>query len=242
MSSKKATAAEPSDEPLTSPQISESFRTNTMSPTIYEMMITLPSPNIAAISAPDKDTLSQNYYAKSAPEALHTPPSPIQSKSGINPPLHFTSFLPYPLPWAPVASPAIPPPDFSWFTESCGVKSAIGVVMGSGMGMVMGVFLSAMSDTRPPVTIVNGREVPTSPMKEQMKQSMRSTREKSLYWARNFAFISGLFAGTECIVEKARGKHDVWNQVLGGCATGAAMQAKSGPQGKSLLQVRFIGM
>jgi len=51
-----------------------------------------------------------------------------------------------------------------------------------------------------------------------------------------------LFAGTECIVEKARGKHDVWNQVLGGCATGAAMQAKSGPQGKSLLQVRFIGM
>ena len=35
--------------------------------------------------------------------------------------------------------------------------------------------------------------------------------------------------GSECIIEKWRGKHDVMNQVLSGCFAGAAISAKSGP-------------
>ena len=36
------------------------------------------------------------------------------------------------------------------------------------------------------------------------------------------------------MVEKYRGKHDVWNAVVSGCVTGAAMQAKQGPQASAI--------
>jgi import inner membrane translocase subunit TIM22 len=55
-----------------------------------------------------------------------------------------------------------------------------------------------------------------------------------LYWARNFAFITGVFGASDCLVEKFRGNHDVWNEVLSGCVTGAAMQAKQGPQAAAI--------
>ena len=58
--------------------------------------------------------------------------------------------------------------------------------------------------------------------------------DKSMYWCRNFAFITGVFGGSECLVEKYRGKHDVWNSVASGCITGAALQAKQGPQAAAM--------
>lgn len=98
----------------------------------------------------------------------------------------------------------------------------------------MGVFLGAMSDASPPVQVIAGKDVPQAPLKEQMRVTMRATADKSLYWCRNFAFITGVFGGSECLVEKYRGKTDVWNSVLSGCITGAAMQAKSGPQSAAI--------
>ena len=35
--------------------------------------------------------------------------------------------------------------------------------------------------------------------------------------------MGALFAGTECVIEKARGKHDGYNTVYAGCATGAIL-------------------
>jgi len=102
------------------------------------------------------------------------------------------------------------------------------------MGLVMGVFLGAMSDLTPPVTMIDGREVPQAPIKEQMRTTLRATAEKSRYWCRQFAFITGVFGGSECLVEKYRGKHDIWNPVASGCITGAAIQAKSGPQAAAM--------
>jgi import inner membrane translocase subunit TIM22 len=138
--------------------------------------------------------------------------------------------LPFFLYWQPTAGPNEPPPNFDWLTNSCGGKAAIGVFGGGIMGLLMGVFLGAMSDATPPVTVIAGRDVPQAPLKEQMKVTMRATAEKSMYWCRNFAFITGVFGGSECLVEKFRGKHDMWNSVASGCITGAALQAKSGPQ------------
>ena len=43
-----------------------------------------------------------------------------------------------------------------------------------------------------------------------------------------------MFGGSECLVEKYRGKHDVWNSVASGCITGAALQAKSGPSAAAM--------
>jgi import inner membrane translocase subunit TIM22 len=138
--------------------------------------------------------------------------------------------LPYALPWNMTAGPKEVPPDFSWLSNSCGGKAAIGVFGGGIMGLLMGVFLGALSDATPPVQVIAGRDVPQAPIKEQMRVTMRATWEKSLYWCRNFAFITGVFGGSECLVEKYRGKHDMWNPVASGCITGAALQAKSGPQ------------
>jgi len=146
--------------------------------------------------------------------------------------------LPYLTPWYPIPGPNAsaegPPPDFSWLSESCGGKAAIGVFGGAVCGLFMGVFLGAMSDMTPPVTVINGKEVPQAPLKEQMRTTVRATGEKCIYWSRNFAFITGVFGGTECLVEKYRGKHDVWNSALGGCVTGAALQAKQGPQAAAI--------
>mmetsp|Transcript_15332 Transcript_15332/g.27843 ORF Transcript_15332/g.27843 Transcript_15332/m.27843 type:complete len:270 (+) Transcript_15332:117-926(+) len=143
--------------------------------------------------------------------------------------------LPYPQAWARSnATPSDLPPNFNWLSESCGGKAAIGVIGGGAMGLVMGVFMGALTDMTPPVTIIEGKEVPQAPLKEQMRTTMRATADKSLYWCRQFAFITGVFGGTECLVEKYRGKHDVWNAVVSGCVTGAAMQAKSGPQASAI--------
>lgn len=142
--------------------------------------------------------------------------------------------LPYFLPWFQTAGPSELPPDFSWVTNSCGGKAAIGVFGGGVMGLLMGVFLGAMSDATPPVQVIGGKDVPQAPMREQVRVTFRATAEKSLYWCRNFAFITGVFGGSECLVEKYRGKHDVWNSVASGCITGAALQAKQGPQAAAM--------
>eukprot|EP00970_Alexandrium_tamarense_P016148 scaffold6199_cov202-Alexandrium_tamarense.AAC.11 len=143
--------------------------------------------------------------------------------------------LPYPQAWSTSsAAPAELAPNFDWLSESCGSKAAIGVIGGGVMGLLMGVFMGALTDLTPPVTVINGKEVPQAPMKEQMRTTLRATADKSLYWCRQFAFITGVFGGSECLVEKYRGKHDVWNAVVSGCITGAAMQAKQGPQASAI--------
>ena len=143
--------------------------------------------------------------------------------------------LPYAQPWwlSPSSDPQVPP-DFSWVANSCGGKAAIGLFAGGAMGLLMGVFLGAMSDATPPVTIVGGKDVPQAPLREQIKVTMRATAAKSKSWCRQFAFITGVFGGTDCLVEKFRGKHDMWNSVASGCITGAALQAKQGPHAAAI--------
>ena len=143
--------------------------------------------------------------------------------------------LPYAQPWwlSPAQSQEVPP-DYSWISNSCGGKAAIGLIAGGGMGLLMGVFLGAMSDATPPVQVVAGKEIPQAPLREQLKVTMRATAEKSKYWCRQFAFLTGVFGGTDCLVEKFRGKHDMWNSVASGCITGAALQAKQGPQAAAM--------
>lgn len=125
--------------------------------------------------------------------------------------------LPYFMPWTTTGGPQEVPPDFSWLGNSCGGKAAIGVIGGGIMGLLMGVFLGALSDATPPIQVIGGKEVPQAPLREQMKVTFRATADKSLYWCRSFAFITGVFGGSECLVEKYRGKHDVWNSVVSGC-------------------------
>ncbi|KAL7576344.1 hypothetical protein ACA910_018160 [Epithemia clementina (nom. ined.)] len=161
--------------------------------------------------------------------AMHRP-VPIQDPSPYSLDQLTRQSLPFFVPWRTTGGPQEIPPDYSWLGNSCGGKAAIGVIGGGIMGLLMGVFLGALSDATPPVQVIGGKEVPQAPLREQMKVVFRATADKSLFWCRNFAFITGVFGGSECLVEKYRGKHDVWNSVMSGCITGAALQAKQGPQ------------
>ena len=46
--------------------------------------------------------------------------------------------------------------------------------------------------------------------------------------------LARYFSTTECFVEKARGRTDKWNQIGGGCLTGAILAYGSGPQAMCL--------
>lgn len=73
-------------------------------------------------------------------------------------------------------------------------------------------------------------EPPRKTFRHEMRDSWRQTKFKSRSWAKNFAYISGVFSGVECVVEKIRGKHDVLNSVGAGCITGAGLAMSQGPQ------------
>ncbi|CAM9295936.1 unnamed protein product [Phaeothamnion confervicola] len=122
-----------------------------------------------------------------------------------------------------------PPPNPAWLGESCAVRLVAGTVSGFGAGLLFGMFLGAMGDMQP-IQMINGREVPQAPLREQMRAAYRQTSTRSLSMARNFGTFSALLLGTECVVEKVRAKHDVMNSVYSGCVAGAALAAKQGPQ------------
>mmetsp|Transcript_4263 Transcript_4263/g.8868 ORF Transcript_4263/g.8868 Transcript_4263/m.8868 type:complete len:269 (-) Transcript_4263:37-843(-) len=213
-----------SSSSMESPSVSRTFQAPIGTPKcIYEMIMSKPP-------------LSSTNYTPEA--ALHRPVE-YHSDSDFNKRKDDKDYaldrltrkaLPYFMPWSLSAGPGQVPPDFSWLSDSCGGKAAIGVFGGGVMGLLMGVFLGALSDSQPPIQVAGGKDVPQAPLKEQVRYTMRATAEKSMYWCRNFAFITGVFGGSECLVEKFRGKHDMWNPVASGCITGAALQAHAGPQ------------
>ena len=112
--------------------------------------------------------------------------------------------------------------------EACGTKIITGGVMGAIIGIGLGAFMGAMGDVSP-IQVLNGREVPVAPLREQMRGAFKSTAAKTGGWAKSFGILTALFGGVECVVEKYRAKHDVWNPVISGCVVGATLSAKAGP-------------
>ncbi len=53
--------------------------------------------------------------------------------------------------------------------------------------------------------------------------------------------MSFLFGGVDCVIEKYRGKHDVWNPVASGCLVGGTISAKGGPAAACLGCIGFAG-
>ncbi|CAM9556117.1 unnamed protein product [Chrysoparadoxa australica] len=138
-------------------------------------------------------------------------------------------YLPFYKAWVPPKSSSHDVPfNPGWMGESCGVRLVMGTVGGAGMGFVFGMFLGAMGDMQP-IQLVNGREVPTPPIREQARAAYKSTASRSIGLAKNFASFSAIFMGSECVIEKMRGRHDMMNSVYSGCVTGAAFGLKQGP-------------
>ena len=87
--------------------------------------------------------------------------------------------------------------------------------------------MGAMGDVSP-LRVIKGKEVPQAPVREQLRLAYRSTAMNSLGWAKSFGVLTALFGGVDCVVEKYRGKHDVYNPMISGCAVGATLSAKAG--------------
>jgi len=128
-----------------------------------------------------------------------TPPPPSSSLPIISPSIA-TSFpsssskvyLPF---YKQITFP--PPPDEipflpTIFPESCGFKIVQGAIVGSILGVGLGIFMGAMGDVSP-IVIINGKEVPMAPLREQMRTAYKSTMAKSVGWAKNFGILTALF-------------------------------------------------
>jgi import inner membrane translocase subunit TIM22 len=154
--------------------------------------------------------------------------NPYQNPYGTTGPAHDYFMLPFfkQVKMAPAADEI--PYIASLIPEACGTKIVTGGVMGAVIGIGLGAFMGAMGD-QSPIQIINGKEVPTAPLREQMRGAFKSTAAKTGGWAKSFGILTALFGGVECLVEKYRAKHDVWNPVISGCVVGATLSAKGGP-------------
>ncbi|GAV66564.1 Tim17 domain-containing protein [Cephalotus follicularis] len=105
--------------------------------------------------------------------------------------------------------------------NNCAVRSVFSGVMGGGLGLAMGLFLGALDN---PIMQdeMTGRQQFVYAVKQMGRRSWSS--------AKAFAVMGLIFSAAECVVEKARAKHDTTNTVVAGCVTGGAMSAKGGPK------------
>jgi len=119
-------------------------------------------------------------------------------------------------------------------SEYCLFKSGINGVMGAGLGIVWGIFMSSMGTGVNSFALQPGMTGYIDPSslstKEALKLTMKDMMKASKSSAKNFGTIGAIYTLTECTIEKTRGKHDISNALAAGCITGGALAARGGPQ------------
>ncbi|KAG0503241.1 hypothetical protein HPP92_003313 [Vanilla planifolia] len=95
--------------------------------------------------------------------------------------------------------------------NNCAVRSVVSGVMGGGLGLFMGLFLGALDN---PIM----QEEMTG--RQQFIYTAKQMGRRSISSAKAFAIMGLVFSAAECVVEKARAKHDTTNTVVAGCVTG----------------------
>ncbi|MED6148746.1 Mitochondrial import inner membrane translocase subunit Tim22 [Stylosanthes scabra] len=105
--------------------------------------------------------------------------------------------------------------------NNCAMRSVVSGVMGGGLGLFMGFLLGSLD--RPLMEEeMTGRQKFIYQAKQMGRRSWSS--------AKAFAVMGFIFSAAECVVEKARAKHDITNTVVAGCVTGGAISAQGGPK------------
>ncbi|XP_042513478.1 mitochondrial import inner membrane translocase subunit TIM22-4-like [Macadamia integrifolia] len=105
--------------------------------------------------------------------------------------------------------------------NNCAVRSVVSGVMGGGLGFFMGMFLGALD---------NPLMQDEMTARQQFVYTAKQMGRRSLSSAKTFAMMGLIFSAAECVVEKARAKHDMTNTVVAGCVTGGAISARGGPK------------
>ncbi|KAL6581760.1 hypothetical protein OROMI_005774 [Orobanche minor] len=110
--------------------------------------------------------------------------------------------------------------------NNCAVRSVVSGVMGGGLGLFMGLFLGALDN---PIMQdqMTGRQ--------QFIYQAKQMGQRSWSSCKAFAIMGFVFSASECVVEKARAKHDITNTVVAGCVTGGAISARANQGGQKQL-------
>lgn len=116
------------------------------------------------------------------------------------------------------------------FSESCVTKACFSGVAGFGFGALWGLFTSALDAGTPLHQYGAEIEKPHQTTKQKIKEYFKQTGQKTYFMAKTFGGVGFLYAGIECVVEKGRAKHDLYNSVISGCLTGGGLAIRAGPQ------------
>jgi import inner membrane translocase subunit TIM22 len=79
-------------------------------------------------------------------------------------------------------------------------------------------------------TLTAAKEAEKKSARQVAREMIKSTGARSFSYAKGFGAMGALFAGSECVIEKARARHDMMNSVYAGCFTGGALARGGGPQ------------
>ncbi|KAF4392734.1 hypothetical protein F8388_010757, partial [Cannabis sativa] len=101
--------------------------------------------------------------------------------------------------------------------NNCAVRSVFSGVMGGALGLAMGLFIGSLDN---PIT----RDEMSG--KQQFVYQAKQMGRRSWSSAKAFAVMGFVFSAAECVIEKARAKHDTTNTVVAGCVTGGTISAK----------------
>jgi len=110
--------------------------------------------------------------------------------------------------------------------NSCVVRGVISTLGGGVLGLVFGFAFGGMSEAHADMS-----QPKSMPLMEEIRTTFRESGKRGVAMAKSFALMGAIFSTTECTVSTIRGRHDLWNGILAGCATGGALAYKAGPSG-----------
>ncbi|KAK9824300.1 hypothetical protein WJX72_009265 [[Myrmecia] bisecta] len=124
------------------------------------------------------------------------------------------------------------------FMNNCAVRTGLSGVMGMGLGVLFGILMGSMDGAGVGMD-GNLATQEKQTVRQVARQMFTTARSRSWTYAKGFGAMGALFAGSECVVEKMRAKHDIWNSVYAGCATGGVLGASAGPKAACVGCVTF---
>mmetsp|Transcript_21091 Transcript_21091/g.54072 ORF Transcript_21091/g.54072 Transcript_21091/m.54072 type:complete len:190 (-) Transcript_21091:1957-2526(-) len=122
------------------------------------------------------------------------------------------------------------------FMNNCATRSVMSTVLGGGMGVVFGLFMGSMRESMDPNAGMVAADMATKkiPLRQVLMDTFKQMGRSSASYAKTFAYMGALYAGSECAVEQIRAKRDHKNTLYAGCFTGGAMAYGGGPQAMCL--------
>ena len=140
--------------------------------------------------------------------------------------------------WPPLPPKSLEPPAWQKMigqsTETCLFKAAFSGVAGGGLGLFCGLLFGGYSQAVDKAVDLDG------PALMKLRVGFREAGRAMKSYAKNFAMFGIVFSCSECIIEKTRAKHDLYNSVMAGCATGAIMASQ--PRDRIPARARAIQM